>query len=115
MTMPQGKYRGKELVEVPGSYLAWALEEARLYRDLGTRIKDEFARGFVQGALPPSRSPGKGSIPSVLRPIAQELVKAGFRRLALIHHPDHGGSVDAMRLVLEGSRVLEVLIDRDHS
>jgi len=114
MTMPWGKYRGKDLVEVPGSYLAWALERARLYPDLRTEIKDELARRFSQAAPRPPRSP-EGSIPSVLRPIAQELIKAGFRRLALVHHPDHGGSVDAMRLVLEASRVLEVLLGGDHS
>jgi hypothetical protein len=43
------------------------------------------------------------------------MVKAGFRKLALTHHPDHGGTVDAMRLLLEASRALEGLLDGDNS
>ena len=110
MRMPWGKFRGEDLGDVPASYLAWAVEEATISRDLRTAIRDELARRFSLASPPP---PGNESIPTALRPIAQELVKAGFRRLALVHHPDHGGSVDSMRLVLEASRALEVLLDGD--
>jgi hypothetical protein len=110
--MPWGKYRGEEIRDVPAGYLCWALEEATLTTALHTAIQAELTRRFAPSAPPPppSASATNGTIPAALRPLAQKIVKAGFRRLARDHHPDHGGTDDTMRLLLEASRVLTGLL-----
>lgn len=42
--------------------------------------------------------------------MARQPVKAGFKRLALVHHPDHGGTNGDMQVLLEAHQALERLL-----
>jgi hypothetical protein len=111
MVMPWGKHKGVELRDVPGGYLFWALEEATLDRSLRRAIKSELARRFAPTGPSPAPSFRTGIIPAELRAMAKEIVKSGFRRVALVHHPDHGGTSTDMQRVLAACRALEALLD----
>jgi hypothetical protein len=110
--MPWGKYKGRELSDVPGSYLCWALEEATLMPGLRSAIRRELDRRFPPE--PPSSPPPpprtNGALAAELYPMARELVKAEFKKLALVHHPDHGGTSSDMRLLLDAHQALERLL-----
>ena len=90
--MPWGKYRGQLLRTVPGSYLFWTLEECKTVDPLLRRqIENELARRLPQ--RPPVQVTKSGADPSK--------ILDWCRRAAIACHPDHGGSVKAMKLVNE--------------
>jgi hypothetical protein len=43
--------------------------------------------------------PSHTTAPSDVRTMAQEIITAGFRKLALQHHPDLGGQTKTMQLL----------------
>lgn len=89
--MPWGKHKGRPLADVPGSYLFWVLEECEsVDASLQRNIREELARRLPK---PPPSQP-----PSI---IDRSYILAWCRRAALACHPDHGGSVAAMKLVNE--------------
>lgn len=49
--------------------------------------------------------------PTWSKEMAQAIIKAGFRSLALKHHPDHGGKHEAMLVLEETRKHLEQIID----
>jgi hypothetical protein len=79
--MPFGKYRGCLVRELPDGYLAWLSSLSNLREPLRSVIAEECARR--SGRLPDSR-------------VAEDLIAAGQRALARRHHPDAGGTHDAM-------------------
>jgi hypothetical protein len=86
--LPFGKHRGKQLADVPLGYLAWLHEEVQvkdraLRRAIRAAIADRIGATFDAYTPPPHWSP-----PPTL---TADLIAAGFRQLALRHHPDHGG------------------------
>jgi hypothetical protein len=106
--MPWGKHRGKPLLEVPISYLAWVLEACTLTRGLRQAIAADVVRRLN---LPqPEPPPPPGPLPVALRPAAREIVQAGFRAAAIKAHPDQGGTNEAMRQVLEAKEALERVV-----
>ena len=89
--MPWGKYRDRILSDIPGSYLFWVLEECdSADATLKYEIRQELARRLPQQ-------------PQVV--IQQSVDRATIldwcKRAAIACHPDHGGSVKAMKLVNE--------------
>lgn len=93
MTMPFGKHRGKELRDIPESYLLWLYREADLDTDLEHALLEELERrGWGEVILP---APRACPYPSV----ARELVASGLRVLAVKHHPDKGGDLELMKQV----------------
>jgi hypothetical protein len=90
--MPWGKYRDRRLCEVPGSYLFWVLEECdSAGAALKHEIRQELARRLPQ--------------PQPIRVVESNTDRAKIldwcRRAAVACHPDHGGSVKAMKLINE--------------
>lgn len=99
--MPFGKFTGYEVSELPDSYLTWLggielrspLKEA-VDREIATRISRDGARRAF-GLVP--------SAAKVDRTTVEEIVGAGLRALAKKHHPDVGGSEDAMKRINLGA------------
>jgi len=93
MRMTFGKHKGKELDEIPDSYLLWVLEKAEsapallkaaIRRHLG--IEDPF-----QARPPPPPPPRSGPM------VTADMVARWYRTLAMKFHPDRGGSHEAMQ------------------
>lgn len=90
--MPWGKYRDRRLSDVPGSYLFWVLEECdSTGAALKHAIRQELARRLPQP--PPIRVTQPG--------VDRAKILEWCRRAAIACHPDHGGSVKAMKLINE--------------
>jgi uncharacterized protein (DUF3820 family) len=100
MRFPWGRYRGENVRDVPSSYLVWCVENATLTLDQRAAIQMELAQRFPP---PPLRAD--------LRPMATRLLRTGFRTLAQVHHPDHGGDDATMRAVHETYEALRTLLD----
>jgi hypothetical protein len=84
MIIPFGKYRGLDLQDLPDEYLEW-LFTIELREPLRSAVEDEIAA---------RRKPvGAG------HRIADELVTAGYRVMAMRYHPDKGGDTQTMQLV----------------
>jgi hypothetical protein len=109
-TMPFGKHKDLDMMEVRTSYLVWCLfEMENLYpatrrmieQELAARARGwgwlapcwaaEFRRGFEAGRLA-----GNDAEPRV-----PEEVAACFRRLCLRYHPDRGGSTETQTALNE--------------
>jgi Putative quorum-sensing-regulated virulence factor len=97
--MPWGKWKGKLLDEVPASYLAWVLEEADSPSPwLVHAVQEELAERFDRPAPYPPPPSACGRCEKV-----RALWPGLYSRLALLAHPDRGGSTGAMQLVNEAN------------
>jgi hypothetical protein len=81
--MPFGKHKGKPLGELPDEYLDWLSSLVDLREPFKTAVRQEVAV---------RRNSGKPSAA-----LALNVINAGYRKLAIQTHPDHGGAVDAMQ------------------
>lgn len=101
MTMPFGKYRGYQLEHLPDGYLAWLCDLDDLRPRLKQAIEEEWERRHPsrQQAPPPGGSSSGFALD--LQPedraLLTDLLRAGYKALALKHHPDVGGQPDVMR------------------
>jgi Putative quorum-sensing-regulated virulence factor len=91
--MPFGKYRGRELGELPDDYVEWLSRLDNLREPLKSAIKTEWSTRI--GAWPGTLV----RLPPAAVPIADELVTAGYRALTRRHHPDAGGDHGTMVLI----------------
>jgi hypothetical protein len=98
MDMPFGRYKGRDVRELPDGYLRWLIDLEDLYGPLRDAVEDEWQRRQEPKREPP-REPRTHHSASAIRDVVDELVTAGYRALALRHHPDHGGSTARMQLV----------------
>lgn len=93
-----GKHRGKPLSEVPASYLQWCLDTLHNltgYVRLQIRRELESRQGcHYRRAVEPEPAPLSRNVLAVED--VRELWSAVFRRLALVAHPDRGGTVRIM-------------------
>ncbi len=99
MRLEFGKYRGHQLDEVPASYLAWLLEEARtldaaLRRAIRAELADRIGATLGGHPVTPRLLPA----PDVAN-AAASIIDTGFRVVAKATHPDIGGSHGAMLAV----------------
>ena len=108
MTLPFGKYKDYEIEDVPSDYLEWLLEhdvlKSRYLREEAERVLDEREGGGWYAKQPPHTDNSAGtaiSVPVARRKLFAELIECGFRALSLKKHPDHGGSNEAMRELVE--------------
>jgi hypothetical protein len=91
--MTFGKFRGVEVADLPDDYLTWLHDQVELREPLLSAVHAEFAVRFT--ALDNQKE-----LPAAVRTMVEELVSAGYRKLALQHHPDHpGGDTRTMQLV----------------
>jgi hypothetical protein len=104
--MPFGKFRGVPLSEVPTSYLRWALENIALKYGLDGEIRHELRNRAAREAFERSIPMPKG----LQITVALKLVEAGRRTLAKAHHPDLGGSTEAMQTVNQVADALSELL-----
>jgi hypothetical protein len=80
--MPFGKYRGRQVNELPFNYLEW-LTTIDLLEPLQAYVNQEYAK----------RCRGKDLIDLTA---VDEIVSAGVRTLARLYHPDVGGDHQKM-------------------
>ncbi|MDP2601893.1 MAG: DUF3820 family protein [Deltaproteobacteria bacterium] len=86
--MPFGKFKGERLQELPNSYVEWLLG-LDLREPLRTKIKLEYQRRTLSENV-------AHVVPIDLVSVAEAVITAGVRALAKTHHPDVGGSHQAM-------------------
>jgi hypothetical protein len=101
--MKFGKYKGRDLADVPDSYLRW-LTSIELREPLKTHVEREVRRRRADDEAK--------HIPAPLRTTALEIVARGFRSLSRERHPDVGGSHDAMVQATAARDALDRLIGR---
>ena len=91
MRMSFGKFRGGLVEDLPDDYLTW-LHGLELRDPLKSAVWTGFELRFSTGST-------DEDWPLDVRTMAGELISAGLRKLALQHHPDHGGETTTMQLV----------------
>jgi hypothetical protein len=101
--MPFGRHKGLPLGELPDAYLHW-LTTIRLRSPLQEAVEAERRRR--QGAA----SDPAPTVLAVRPPRAAEVIEAGWRHLALKHHPDRGGAHEVMVEIIEARDWLRDLV-----
>ena len=104
MNMPFGKHKGMPLEELPDDYLVWLSDRDNLYPPLRAAVDRECDMRWggtwqqQQQAPPPPIEPKMSAAFTGQEGVLfAELLRAGFRALALKYHPDQGGDTEAMR------------------
>jgi uncharacterized protein (DUF3820 family) len=89
--MSFGGHKGQHVAEVPGDYLVWYLTECQ-YLNTGLRhaIEQELERRSTQ-----ARTNGQSYAGGTLADLPG-IIRMWYRELVLVHHPDRGGSHEAM-------------------
>ena len=95
--MPFGKHRGRYLSDIPLSYLRWLDTEADLDGRLAAAVREELYRR--EATRPEAGRPA--SLPGW-----EPLIKSWFARLAMRHHPDRGGTHQAMLAINDAHALL---------
>ena len=98
-TMPFGKYKGVELSHLPDDYLDWLLSLDDLRPLLAQALQAEAKRRVK--AAPTSQ------LNHYTLMMADEIVSAGRKVLAIRHHPDKGGETKTMQAVNEAAQWLQ--------
>jgi hypothetical protein len=90
--MTFGRFKGVELVDLPDDYIGRLHGLGDLREPLRSAIEREWRARFEP-------EPANPTITPEVQVMAQEIVTAGYRALAKLHHPDHGGETQTMQLV----------------
>jgi hypothetical protein len=116
--MPFGKFRGYPLDEIDDDYITWLYSLDDLRQPLRGWVEEEFQRRRRRDEeeferhqqQTRERYGGNWGNKDRERPLAEngppperttELIDAGFKSLARVHHPDVGGTDEGMRETLE--------------
>jgi hypothetical protein len=102
--MPFGKYRGREIANLPNDYLGWLLT-----RELDDWLRDAVNTEYQRRTYrydnreyhtppqpTPTAEPGLRIQPDELS-LARRVFDGGYRTLARTMHPDLGGNAEEMR------------------
>lgn len=103
MLMPFGKYKGRELTEIPADYLYWLASLPDLRAPLKLALAAELRRREPSSSL-------LGSTPEDIVCVAKQIVSAGYRAMALRCHPDTGGTHEQMLAVNGALTMLQGLL-----
>lgn len=109
-TMPFGKFRGMRLRDLPDDYLCWLRSLDTLREPLRMQVEREYQRRINLHDRQRRSAPVPAALPPALRETAIEIVRAGFRALALQRHPDHGGRHEQMLELTVVREALERLL-----
>ena len=103
MLMPFGKYKGREIADLPDPYLRWLLAIDIDHDALREAIEEEHSRREAGEPRPepPPPTPPLGPLTAEERRMLGEIVNAGYRTMAKLCHPDQGG--EHLRMVLVNS------------
>jgi hypothetical protein len=105
MSMPFGKYKGREFHEMPTDYLEWVISIARQGKLLDA-LKKELDR---RNAPPPRHRSNPLADPSIYA-AALDIIARGYRYAAMANHPDRGGQVSKMQEINVAVEVLRDLL-----
>lgn len=98
--MPFGRHKGRPLSEIPSEYLSWLLRECDLRPWLHDAVEAELqdrVSGFRQEHDHP--------------PVALDtIITQWHRELVKRHHPDRGGSLEAMKAINDAADRLRTLV-----
>jgi hypothetical protein len=97
MRMPFGKYRGLPLESVPPDYLFWLYWNG----DIDDSLRDKILKAIWVYLPAPPRQTSFAEVAAArnlgaARDVIRGVLKAAYRELAMRHHPDRGGSHEAM-------------------
>ena len=88
-----GKFKGVLLSDLPDDYLRWLRTLDDLREPLRSAVQAEHDLRFAD------RNRQAGPLPLEARTMAEEIISAGYRKLAAAHHPDWGGEGKMMTAV----------------
>src|SRR5262245_56536135 len=91
--MPFGKFKGVLLVDLPDEYLRWLRTLNDLREPLRAGVEAEWEPRFAEPTI------AGDPLPDDVKPMALEIVTAGYRQMARDHHPDRGGETRVMQLI----------------
>src|SRR5262245_3794525 len=119
MEMPFGKYRGRSLGEIPADYLQWVLAYAQIDGSLRWRIEQDLARrppqfsnrAIVRPCAEVDREAEWRSFKDSYHRTVREALETAYQEVSLRHHPDQGGSHDAIGAVNDLYERLSALIE----
>jgi hypothetical protein len=100
--MKFGKYKGRDLADVPDSYLRW-LTSIELREPLKSHVQREVRRRSVPVAA--------DAIPAHLRDVAIEIISRGYRAVSRDRHPDAGGTHEGMVTATAARDALRALVE----
>lgn len=106
MRMPFGRFRGIEIADLEDGYLQWLHDHVQLREPLRFSVEAEYKLRFDTASA-------DEPLPENVQQMAAELVSLGYRKLAQIHHPDHGGDTHAMQLLNEAAQFLRRMVRRE--
>ncbi len=96
MQMPFGKFKGRELADLPDDYVSWLLN-IDLREPLASAIKREFSRRAAEAQ--DRRKAAALQPESEVLSLAARIIATGYKRLATTMHPDAGGEHAEMVLL----------------
>lgn len=105
--MPFGKHKGKELKDVPRSYLHWVWENLDIKHDeLNECLESLFGDGDeVEAEVEDNEPCGNGKVIDI-----EKISKIWLVKMSNKYHPDRGGNHEQMIVVNEGIDLLKRLI-----
>lgn len=101
--MPFGKHKGLPLHELPDGYLDW-LMTLDLRRPLHDHVQDEWNQ---RHAVLPDQS---RECDPLTRGVIHEILRVGYKQLAMRDHPDVGGTHEAMARLNQAIQLLRVIV-----
>jgi hypothetical protein len=104
MRMPFGRFKGVLIGDLPDDYLEWLRGLDNLREPLRDAVEAEWAARFA--------APDEPTIDPAVRAMASEIVSVGYRQLAMVHHPDRGGSHTAMTVLNAAATWLRQVVRR---
>lgn len=97
MILQFGKYKGRDVRDVPEDYLRWIIDHQQ-------KTLNDYQAEIIR----------RQSLLDARLSWAERLVQAGYRSLALKYHPDRGGDNESMQQVIAAQEKLKELIQRSN-